>query len=132
MFTLYQIDFVPTRKAMRKIRNIYPICDSPLKGNVPQDDSQRRFLAQHRVATLFRMVATLFQHCFEWLQHCSNIAALCYAKIVVAYRPVQHHLKRSAWRSFPPKSPFLCVNRCRIWYGFRACAKSIRYLSVCI
>ena len=88
MFTLYQIDFVPTRKAMRKIRNIYPICDSPLKGNVPQDDSQRRFLGQHRVATLFRMVATLFQHCFEWLQHCSNIAALCYAKIVVAYRPV--------------------------------------------
>ena len=73
MFTLYQIDFVATRKAMRKSRNIYPICDSPLKGDVPQDDSQRRFLAQHRVATLLR-------HCFEWLQHCSNIAALCCAK----------------------------------------------------
>ena len=37
------------------------------------DDSQRRLLAQHSVATLLR-------HCFEWLQHCSNIAALCCAK----------------------------------------------------
>ena len=29
----------------------------------PGDDSQRRFLAQHSVAKLFRIVATLFQHC---------------------------------------------------------------------
>ena len=36
-------------------------------------DSQRRFLAQHSVATLLR-------HCFEYLQHCSNIATLCCAK----------------------------------------------------
>ena len=38
-----------------------------------RDDSQRRFLAQHSVATLLR-------HCFEWLRHCSNIATLCCAK----------------------------------------------------
>ena len=47
--------------------------DATCKGGVTQDDSQRRFLAQHSVATLLR-------HCFEWLQHCSNIAALCCAK----------------------------------------------------
>ena len=41
--------------------------------DVTRDDSQRRFLAQHSVATLLR-------HCFEWLQHCSNIATLCCAK----------------------------------------------------
>ena len=44
-------------------------------------DSQRRFLAEHSVATLLR-------HCFGWLQHWSNIAALCCAKIVVANRLV--------------------------------------------
>ena len=44
-----------------------------LKVIVTRDDSQRRFLAQHSVATLLR-------HCFEWLQHCLNIAALCCAK----------------------------------------------------
>ena len=43
------------------------------KGDISRDDSQRRFLAQHSVATLLR-------HCFEWSQHCSNIAALCCAK----------------------------------------------------
>ena len=43
------------------------------KGDVTRDDSQRRFLAQHNVATLLR-------HCFEWSQHCSNIATLCCAK----------------------------------------------------
>ena len=41
------------------------------EGDVTQDDSQRRFLAQHSVATLFR-------RCVEFLQHCSNIATLCY------------------------------------------------------
>ena len=40
------------------------------EGDVTQDDSQRRFLAQHSVATLLR-------HCFEFLQHYSNIATLC-------------------------------------------------------
>ena len=43
------------------------------EGDVTLGDSQRRFLAQHSVATLLG-------HCVEWLQHCSNIAALCYAK----------------------------------------------------
>ena len=43
------------------------------KGNATQEDSQRRFLAQHSVATLL-------QHCFEELQHCSNIATWCCAK----------------------------------------------------
>ena len=43
------------------------------KGVVTRDDSQRRFLTQHSVATLLR-------HCFEWSQHCSNIAKLCCAK----------------------------------------------------
>ena len=33
------------------------------KGDVTRDDSQRRFLEQHIVATLFQMVPTLFQHC---------------------------------------------------------------------
>ena len=33
------------------------------KGDVTRDDLQRRFLAQHSVATLFRIVTTLFQHC---------------------------------------------------------------------
>ena len=41
--------------------------------DVTRDDSQRRFVAQHSVATLLR-------HCFEWLQHCPNIAAMCCAK----------------------------------------------------
>ena len=32
------------------------------KGDVTRDDSERRFLAQHSVATLFRIVKTLLQH----------------------------------------------------------------------
>ena len=47
--------------------------DATCKGDVTRDDSQRRLLAHHSVATLLR-------HCFDWLQHCSNIAALCCAK----------------------------------------------------
>ena len=31
--------------------------------DVTRDNSQRRFLAQHSVATLFRIVTTLSQHC---------------------------------------------------------------------
>ena len=50
------------------------------KDNVTRDDSKRRFLAQHSVATLLR-------HCFKWLQRCVEL------KIVVAIHPVQHHLK---------------------------------------
>ena len=37
--------------------------------DVTRDDSQRRFLAQHSVATLL-------QRCFKWLQHCSNTHAV--------------------------------------------------------
>ena len=50
------------------------------KGDVERDDWQRRFLAQHSIATvtLFRMVTAL--------QRCVVL------KIVVANRPVQHHL----------------------------------------
>ena len=33
------------------------------KVDVTRDDSQRRFLTQHSVATLFQIVTTLFQHC---------------------------------------------------------------------
>ena len=33
------------------------------KGDVSRDDSQRRFLAQHSIATLFRMATALVQHC---------------------------------------------------------------------
>ena len=43
------------------------------KGDVTRDDSQRRFSAQHSVATLLR-------HCFEWLQHCSSIATMSCVK----------------------------------------------------
>ena len=43
------------------------------KGDVTRDDSQRRFFAQHSVATLLR-------HYFEWLQHCFSIAKLCCVK----------------------------------------------------
>ena len=43
------------------------------KGDITRDDSQRRFLAQHNLATLLR-------HCFKWLQHCCNIATPCCAK----------------------------------------------------
>ena len=38
------------------------------QGDVTRDDSQQRFLAQHSVATLFRMVTTLFQHCHAALR----------------------------------------------------------------
>ena len=44
-----------------------------LEGDVTRDDSQRRFWAQHRVATLL-------QRCFECLQHRSSIATPCRAK----------------------------------------------------
>ena len=49
-----------------------------VKSDVTRDDSQRRFLAQHNVATLFRIAATLFQH---W-KSCVPL------KIVVANRSV--------------------------------------------
>ena len=55
------------------------------KGDVTREDSQQRFLAQHRVVALLR-------HCFEWGLHCSNIAPTlqrCVSlKLVVANRAV--------------------------------------------
>ena len=59
---------------------------------------QRRFLAHHSVATLFRTVTTLFQHCFEWLQHCSNIVSNGYNIVPTLFRTVttlfQHCFER--------------------------------------
>ena len=47
-----------------KLKNLIWLKYSCLKVlNVTRDDSQRRFLAQHSVAPLFRRVTTLFQHC---------------------------------------------------------------------
>ena len=46
---------------------------SLFKGDVKRGDSQRRFLAQHSVATLLRL-------CLDWLQHFPSVAALCCAK----------------------------------------------------
>ena len=56
------------------------------KGNITRDDSQRRFLAQHSVATLFGMV-TIGYNIVPTLQRCVAL------KIVVANRPVYHDLK---------------------------------------
>ena len=50
------------------------------KGDVTRDDSQRRFLAQHSVATLFRIVTTLFQR--------GNAVLICY----VMLRALKTHL----------------------------------------
>ena len=44
-----------------------------LKGDVTRGDLQRRFLTQHIIATLFRMVATLFQHCYSVLRKKSSL-----------------------------------------------------------
>ena len=54
-----------------------------LKGDVKQDNSQQRFLAQHSVASLLL-------RCFKLLQHCSNIAMLYCANcaLIVANCPV--------------------------------------------
>ena len=48
-----------------------PFCTT--KGNVTQDDSQRRFLAQHRVAML--------EQCRNYTKQCrNNVTTLCCAK----------------------------------------------------
>ena len=41
-----------------------------------EDDSQRLFLAQHSVATLFRMVTTLFQHCNAVLRENTSLRSV--------------------------------------------------------
>ena len=87
MFTPYRIAFTTGRKPYRiwllfthkdtgfgAISLTERSCAAPIsKGDVTLDDSQRRFSAQHSVATLLR-------HCFEWLQHCSSIATMSCAK----------------------------------------------------
>ena len=50
-------------------------------GDVTRDDSQRRFLAQH-------CLATLLQRCFEWLHIVPTLLRCVALKIVVANRPV--------------------------------------------
>ena len=56
------------------------------KGNITRDDSQRRFLAQHSVATLFGMI-TIAYNIVPTLQRCVAL------KIVVANHLVYHDLK---------------------------------------
>ena len=70
-----------------------------------RDDSQRRFLAQHSVATLLR-------RCFEWLQHqqvaiCS-IATLCSVKNSICESSrVTSPYNDDGYYVFPPKSRWL-------------------------
>ena len=71
------------------------------KDDVTGDDSQRRFLAQHIVATLFR-------RCFEWLQHCSSIATLCSVKNSSCESSrVTSPCNDDGYHVFPPKSRWL-------------------------
>ena len=56
----------------QRLISLWPSRSLDLKVMLHEVDSQRRFLAQHSVASLLR-------HCFEWLQHCSDITTLCCA-----------------------------------------------------
>ena len=47
---------------LEEIDKTISLCGENIEGDVKRDDSQRRILAQCRVAT-FRMATTLFQHC---------------------------------------------------------------------
>ena len=71
------------------------------KDDVTRDDSQRRFLAQHSVATLLR-------RCFEWLQLCFSIATLCSAKnsSCESSRLTSPYID-DGYYVFPPKSLWL-------------------------
>ena len=60
---------------------------------VTRDNSPRRLLAQHSVATSLR-------HWFKWLQHCSNIATLCCAK----NRPWESSCVTSPWSTHNDES----------------------------
>ena len=48
-------------------------CSNSTEKYDTRDDSQRRFLGQHSVATLFRTVTTLFQHCNTVLSKKSSL-----------------------------------------------------------
>ena len=70
-----------------------------------RDDSQRRFLAQHSVATLLR-------RCFEWLQHqqvaISSIATLYSVKNSICESSrVTSPYNDDGYYVFPPKSRWL-------------------------
>ena len=70
-----------------------------------RDDSQRRFLAQHSVATLLR-------RCFEWLQHqqveISSIVTLCSVKNSICESSrVTSPYNDDGYYVFPPKSRWL-------------------------
>ena len=69
---MYAIFPIITKKTL--LRTVYLDASKTFCGEAKRDDSQRRFLAQHSVATLLL-------HCFEWLQHCFSVAMLCCAKI---------------------------------------------------
>ena len=60
---------------------------SRILGDFTRDDSQRRVLAQHRV-TIWNSVATIWNNVAAMLQSCVAL------NIVVANRPVQHHLQK--------------------------------------
>ena len=75
------------------------------KDDFTRDDSQRRFLAQHSVATLLR-------RCFEWLQHqqvaISSIATLCSVKNSICESSrVTLPYNDDGYYVFPPKSCWL-------------------------
>ena len=55
------------------------------KGYVTRDDSQPRFLAQHSVATLFRIGTILLQHCNAVL--CCAKNCLCESFRVITFNP---------------------------------------------
>ena len=56
---LYNRDLTKVRRRRQRERQD----SNRFNDDVTRDDSQRRFLAQHSIATLFRTVTTLSQHC---------------------------------------------------------------------
>ena len=68
------ICYIPNHNKKTIFDTVYLEASKTFCGDATLDDLQRRFLAQHSVATLLR-------HRFEWLQHCSSVATLCCAKI---------------------------------------------------
>ena len=67
-------DFLRTAFKFRKRqKNSSSLVHVLHKGDVTRDDSQRRFLAQHSVATLFRITTTLFQHWNPVLRYKSSL-----------------------------------------------------------
>ena len=96
----------------------------PRKGDVTRDDSQRRFLAQHRVATL--------EQCCNHSKQCrNNVATLCCAK----NRRCESSRVTSPWRNPESRkfcmwnlksSKFLLVESGIVGFGIRNTAQGIR------